>query len=183
MKSIALSLSIVIASIASTYGGNFEIDRSASVIGADAKASPPHTFTTIATDYTYDIQINPETLDVSKATFSFKFSDLDSNSAKRDKKMLDWMNIVVNPKASFELTETVLREGQTIGKGTFSMHGTSREIEIPFVVSKNGDKVILDGETEFDYTDWDLEIVRLLFFTVKPSLKPHFHLEGTIEKN
>jgi hypothetical protein len=89
----------------------------------------------------------------------------------------------VNPKASFELTETVLREGQTIGKGTFSMHGTSREIEIPFVVSKNGDKVILDGETEFDYTDWDLEIVRLLFFTVKPSLKPHFHLEGTIEKN
>ena len=37
-----------------------------------------------------------------------------------------------------------------------------------------------DGNTTFDYTNWDLEIVRIFFFSVKPVVKPHFHLEGTL---
>lgn len=173
----------VILSIATLYGGNFEIDRTASLVAVDAKASPPHSFTSVAKTYEYDIHINPETLEVTEAMFSFKIADLDSNSSKRDKKMRSWMDILMNPEARFELTEVSIVDGQNIGKGTFFMHGLSKPIDVRFDLIQEGDKVILDGDAEFNYTDWNLEIVRLLFFTVKPIINPHFHLEGVLKGN
>ena len=165
----------------SLFAGNFKVDREVSEVAVDAKASPPHAFISVATDYEYDIQIDSKTLAVSKAVFRFKFSDLDSNSAKRDKKMRSWMDVGNNEDARFELDSVREVDGKTVGVGAFFMHGVSKEVEVPFRVEREGSKVVLDGGAEFSYEDWGLEIVRLFVFSVKPVIKPRFHLEGILD--
>ncbi len=182
MNLIRLSLSILLIVYSSSlWAGNFQVNKSNSEVAADAKASPPHTFTNFLTDYEYDIQIDPETLGVSKAVFEFKFEDLDSKKEKRDKKMRSWMDIGLNPSARFELKDVITRDGATIGAGTFFMHGIRKEIEVPFSVRRDGNSVVLDGTAEFDYMNWDLEKVRLFVFTVNPELKIRFHLVGEVK--
>jgi polyisoprenoid-binding protein YceI len=166
---------------ASLWAGNFQVDKSNSEVAADAKASPPHSFTNFLTDYEYDIEIDPESLTVSRAVFEFNFANLDSKEEKRDKKMKDWMDIAVHPSARFEMKNVIMRDGATIGSGTFFMHGVSREIEVPFSVKRDGDSVVMDGTAEFDYMDWDLKKVRLFIFSVNPELKIRFHLVGELK--
>jgi polyisoprenoid-binding protein YceI len=162
------------------WAGNFIVDTSVSEVAVDAKASPPHSFTSVATKYEHDIDIDPSSLEVRKAVFSFSFADLDSNSGKRDSKMLRWIDADAYPTARFELKEVVKNGERTIGKGSFLMHGVSRDIEIPFSVKREGKKVVLDGAVSFDYEDWGLEIIKLLIFKVNPSVTPRFHLVGEI---
>ncbi|EDY85283.1 hypothetical protein VDG1235_4918 [Verrucomicrobiia bacterium DG1235] len=137
----------------------------------------------MAKDYVYDIDIDPDSLEVRKAAFSFKFENLDSDKAKRDKKMRDWMNIDVHPEARFTLKKVVEIDGQKVGKGSFFMHGVSRDIEIPFSVESDGDQVTLDGSVTLDYENWDLKIIRLFYvLTVDTEITPHFHLVGSLGK-
>ncbi|MFQ3224912.1 MAG: hypothetical protein ACI8Z5_001166 [Lentimonas sp.] len=58
------------------HAGNFTLNTKESTLAADAKASPPHSFTNTATTFTTDIEINPKTLEVTKAACRFKFADI-----------------------------------------------------------------------------------------------------------
>ena len=172
----------LIALFTQLHAGNFAIDGTHSELAVDVRASPPHSFTFTAKEFAVDLQINPQTLELQKATCTFGFDSLDSKKPKRDKKMRGWINTTHYPKATFELTK--VRQGETdgtqIGVGQFTMHGVSREIEIPFTIRRDGKVIILDGQAELNTTEWDLKIIRMFFFSVKPVIKPHFHLEGTL---
>jgi polyisoprenoid-binding protein YceI len=175
-------LTLLFASASSLFAGNFNIDKARSELSATMHASPSHDFTSGATDYTYDIQIDPETLVVTKAICSFKFSDLDSGKSSRDKKMRKWIDVDKYPAATFEM-KTRLPDndaGEQVASGTFTMHGVSLPMNITFTVKKSGDQITLDGHTKMNHLDWKLEQVKLFFFSVDPVLKPSFHLEGTL---
>jgi len=163
----------------SLHAGNYQVNKEASKIVVDSRATPPHTVTSYVRNYQSDIQIDPETLAVSNASFSFKLSDLDSEHKKRDKKMHTWIESAKIPEIVFKLSEVSVVEGQSIGKGTLSMHGIFKEIEIPFAVTKEGKNILLDGNANFSYEDWGLAIIKLFLFRVRPELKVKFHLEGT----
>ena len=176
-------LSLIVAAWLSSLplmGAPFIVDMEQSVLAVDAKASPPHTFTSTAKTFQCDIEIDPTTLNPGKAVVSFNFSDLDSEKEKRDKKMLSWMDAETHPLGQFELFEVVEREGGTVGLGTFQMHGVSLPIEVPFAINRTGETITIEGTAEFDYTKWDLKIVRLLIFTVNPDVKVHFRLVGNL---
>ncbi|MBL4575430.1 MAG: YceI family protein [Opitutaceae bacterium] len=158
----------------------FEIDKDLSVVAVDVKASPPHSFTVTLKDYEAEIQIDPVNKQIESVSFTFKFSDLDSKKKKRDKKMRKWMDIQKHPDVLFTLTAAEKIEGKTVGRGDFLMHGVSREITIPFDLTVNGDKAILDGGTIINHHEWELETISLLFLKVKPELNIHFHLEGSL---
>jgi polyisoprenoid-binding protein YceI len=177
-------LLLISLAAAPLHAGNYQIDKTQSELAADMHATPSHRFTSVAQDYTYDIEINPETLEVEKARCSFKFADLDSGKSSRDSKMCKWMNIEKYPEATFELTEQLPDnvEDARVAKGTFTMHGMTRPITIAYTVHRENGQVILDGHSEFDHGDWGLEQVRLFFFSVDTLLKPHFHLVGTLQQ-
>ena len=164
----------------STWAEPFIVTKPNSLVAVDARATPPHTFTSVVTDYECDIRLDPESLDAQKVKFSFKFTDMDSDEPSRDKKMQGWMDVDVHPSAQFELTQVIDRDGMKVGLGTFYMHGVTRDIEVPFSINRDGGTIIIDGTAEFDYMNWDLKKVRLLIFSVKPELKVHFHLEGVL---
>lgn len=183
MKRILITLAIV-SFLPQLFAGNFVMDKEQSVLAAEGKAYPPHKFTYVATKFECDIQISPNTLLVEDATCTFNFKDLDSGKPGREKKMLKWMDEPTFPSASFKLTKVTAgeQEGEFIGVGELEFHGVSKEVSIPFTVRRDGDEIILDGETEIDYTDWDLPIVRLAVFSVKSKLRPHFHLVGKLSE-
>jgi polyisoprenoid-binding protein YceI len=158
----------------------FEIDKALSVVVVNVKASPPHSFTVTLKDYEAEIQIDPVNKQVESANFTFKFADLDSKKKKRDKKMRKWMDIQNHPDVRFTLTAVEIIEGKTVGRGDFLMHGVSREITIPFDLTIDGEKAILDGGTIINHHKWELETISLLFLKVKPELNVHFHLEGSL---
>ncbi len=165
------------------FAGNYSADKEHSELSATMHAVPSHQFTSVATDYAYDITIDPQTLAIQSASCSFEFSDLDSGEKSRDKKMCDWMDIEKYPSASFKMTDVQPpnADGQQVATGDFTMHGVTIPVTIPVTVTKHGDTIIIEGETELDHRNWGLKKVRLWFFSVDPVLKPHFHLEGSLK--
>lgn len=175
-------IALALAPSCLVWAAPLRVDRLVSEVAVDVKASPPHHFACVPEDYDCSIDIDAQSLLVSKASFSFSFADLKSGNKGRDKKMLGWIDNERFPKASFELTSAEVVDGKMLGKGLFTMHGQSREIELPFSVSREGERFIIEGTADFDYRDWDLEIITLLFFKVKPELHVRIHLEGVLEK-
>lgn len=163
--------------------GNFSPNKTDSYLKAEAHASPSHDFETIVRNFTTDIEINPETLEIKLAKCRFDFKSLDSNKASRDKKMCNWMEIETYPTAEFSLTSVQAKDadGIQIAKGNLTMHGVTHPIDIRLKTSREGDQITLDGSTQIDYMNWDLPKIRLFIFTVDPELKPSFHLVGTVK--
>ncbi len=179
MKKVIVSIGALVLFFSSLQAGNFRINKKASEIRVESKATPPHTVKSFVRDYSADIQLDTKTLAVSKAEFSFKLKDFDSAHEKRDKKMYSWIESDRFPEIAFKLTNIIEVNGQTIGEGSLTMHGVSKEIEVPFSIIRKGDTLLLDGSAGFSYEDWNLEIIRLFLFRVRPDLKVTFHLEGT----
>lgn len=177
---------VIIASVlfsTTLQAGNFSVNPANSEILVDSKASPPHTVTSFVRKYQSDIQIDPDTLAVSSARFTFQLKDLDSEHEKRDKKMNSWIESDKFPEIVFEMSDVSIIDGQNVAKSSLSMHGISKSVNVPFDVSKNGDTISIDGSADFSYEDWGLEIIRLFIFKVKPELNVRFHLEGTLQES
>ena len=182
MKSIYFLTWTVLFSVQTLQAGNFVVNSENSEVLADAKASPPHTVTSYVRHYSCDLQVDPVSLKVTVARFAFNLADLDSENKNRDKKMHKWAESDRFPDAIFEMSEVTTKDdGRMVAAGTFSLHGISKAMEVPFQVTREGDKILVDGSASFNYGDWGLEIIRILFFTVKPELAVRFHLEGTLK--
>ena len=183
MRIYCASLAAFALLFTSLEANNFQVNNETSEILVDSKASPPpHTVTSYVRKFECDLHINPETLDVSSIRFAFKLKDLDSENKKRDKKMHSWINSDKFSEIVFKLSEVTNVDGQAVGKGILNMHGKSKAVEIPFTVSKNGETVIFDGTSTYDYEDWGLDIIKLFFIKVRPELKVKFHLEGVLQE-
>lgn len=178
-----VSAAFLLLSICPIHAGNFIVDKTQSELAADMHASPSHDFTTVARDYTYDIEINPDTLVVTKASCRFKFADLDSDKNARDKKMRKWMDVEAYPEASFTMKKlTPTGElGSYLAEGDFAMHGKHLPLKIDLQIQRRGEAITLTGTSQLDHRDWGLEKVRLFFFTVDPVLKPRFQLVGKLQ--
>lgn len=181
MKYILRVIAVSILSSTLLQAGNFKVNADDSEILVDSKASPPHTVTSYVRDYQCDIQVDPKSLSVSDATFSFQLKDLDSEHEKRDKKMHQWIESDKYPQIVFKMRDVTTVDGQNVAQGTLSMHGIEKSVDVPFLVSKDGDTFTIDGSANFSYEDWGLEIIRLFIFRVRPELNVRFHLEGTIQ--
>jgi polyisoprenoid-binding protein YceI len=68
--------------------------------------------------------------------------------------------------------------GHVIVVGNLTLHGTTREIRIPADVSLDSDGTLSgDGEVSFDYTDFGVQVPRLLFaLPAGRDVTIHFHV-------
>ena len=179
MWMIRVVLRLLILGLVACHGiaAELEVDKSVSKVFAEVKASPPHSFEVVVTDFESVLSIDDSGA-MTAARFTFDFADLDSDSNKRDSKMRSWMNVELNPVVEFVLEKTETREEGLVAIGELVMHGVSRQIEIPYSSRENQGKWILEGDVVLDHQEWGLEIVKLLFFRVKPKLGIRIHIEG-----
>mgnify|MGYP002654602164 CR=1 FL=1 len=174
MKTI-LSL-LAMASMVSA--GTMDIDAQKSWLKLDCKATG-HSWSASVKTFTASVTGDDASLVPSAAQVKWKFSDIDSAEADRDKKMLDWLSATKNPTGSWKMTgQWKDNAGQQYVKGPLTIAGVSKEIVIPVTAKKSGNVVSLDGETWIDTTDFGLPIIKMLVLTVNPKVKISFHLEG-----
>ncbi len=156
------------------------VDPDASDFRVDVKATG-HSFEVLLDSYATAIELDDSGALV-KADFSFDCAALDSDSKKRDKKMLDWLEAEAMPKISFTLKEVKEEAGALVGIGDLNLHGVSKEISVPFSMTKEGSQVTLEGSATVDHQEYGLEIITMFFFKVDPELKISFKLVGNVEQ-
>ena len=185
MQLFKLMISGCFLAATSLFAGNYVVDMDQSELAATMHATPPHNFTSVAKNFICDIDIDPETLTVTKVVCSFDFEDLDSGKAARDKKMCKWMDTEKHPTATFKMKQLLPynEAGEQVALGDFTMHAVTQSVKVAFALKQEGDTIIIEGHSEMNHEDWGLERVRLLFFSVDPLLKPHFRLVGKLNSD
>jgi polyisoprenoid-binding protein YceI len=163
------------------HAATLDVDKDRSRIQVDAKATG-HNFTCTLKDYTASVSGDPASLKPIGFDLQWKFSDLDSADAKRDKEMLKWLG-GGDPKGSFKFTKSWTgKDGGLHGMGTLTINGVSKSVSFPYSVKKDGEWVTLDGKVLMDYQDFKLPIIRAMaVMTVDPKLNVRFHVVGKVK--
>ena len=173
------TISLLIALTCLASAGTMKVDMEKSWLKIDCKATG-HSWTAQVKKFSATVAGDDSTLAPKSASLSWNFSDIDSDEADRDKKMLDWIDSGKFPKGSWKMTgQGKDAKGQLYVKGPLTIHGVSKEITMPVTAVKNGKIVSLDGEAWIDTTDYTLPVIKMLVMTVNPKVKVRFHLEGS----
>lgn len=172
------TLFFFIAMASMVSAGTMDVDAKKSWLKLDCKATG-HSWTASVKTFTASVTGDDDSLVPTAAQVKWKFSDIDSDEADRDTKMLDWLDATKNPTGVWKMTgQWKDGSGQQYVKGPLTIAGVSKEIVIPVTAKKAGNVVSLDGETWIDTTDFGLPIIKMLVLTVNPKVKISFHLEG-----
>ncbi|WP_246462747.1 YceI family protein [Pelagicoccus albus] len=170
---------LALASAFNAFAAPIKIDYQNSEFVVDVGATM-HSFEVVLNDYKADLALG-EGGALEKAEFSFACTDLESDNAKRDKKMLRWLETESYPQISFSLKEVKDGPEGAVGVGDLTMHGMTRTVEVPFTIEKDGSKVVLKGSSVVDHRNYDLEVITMLLMKVYPELEISFTLVGTTD--
>src|SRR5208283_2577258 len=157
------------------------LDRAQSHIDIAVKATVG-SFVGKLANYAVFIAVDPDKRSIEKVSFEFRFSDIQTGNAGRDKDMLDWAQANRFPDAHFILGFLKANTaGQLHAQGVLTLHGQSRAIEFPVVINQEDDRCSIDGEASLDTRDFGLPILRsYLLLTVDPIVRVRFHLQGNL---
>lgn len=170
--------SMLMAAVAAD-AATLKVDKDRSRIQVDGK-STGHGFTGTLDDFTAKVTGDPGTLKPSSFQLDWKFSDLNTEDAKRDKEMIKWLG-GGSPKGSFKFIKTWQDGGKDYAQGSITIHGVSKLIAFPYSVTRNGEWVTIEGTAKLDYEDFGLPIIRAVaVMTVKPELTVRFHVVGRL---
>ncbi len=158
----------------------FIIDTAQSNVGVDVTATPKHKFTCNLDNYVADIRLNKKSKKIKFVNFKFNLADVNSGIKSRDKKMRSWIEHDNLPMAEFELISINESNGKSIAVGKYKMHNVVRKIEMPFDYKIDGEKISIKGSVILNTTDYNLPIIKLLFFKVNPNINVHFELNGKL---
>lgn len=182
MKTIpAIIVVAVFGTLSIAHAATLEVDQERSRIHVDAKATG-HAFTGTLKKYTTSVTGDASSLKPRGFDLKWSFKDLDTDDAKRDKKMIKWLG-GGDPKGSFKFIKSWTDDkGNTKGMGTLTLNGVSKTVSFPFTVKKEGKWITIDGYAKIDYEDFKLSIIRtMVMLTVDPKLTVRFHVVGTIK--
>lgn len=132
--------------------------------------------------YEADIRVDPARQAVGRAVVNFRFADLKTGIALRDRHMQEWEDAVRYPLVSFHLDSLETAEGnRVLVHGGLVLHGIEHAVSFPVSMLVAGPVYAIDGEAEVDYRDFGLPPIRRFWvITVAPRLVVRFHLQGRL---
>lgn len=178
---IAATLCILLTATSIVQAASLEVDKDRSRIQVNAKATG-HEFTGTLKDYTATVSGDAAALTPSGFDLSWRFSNLNTEDAKRDAEMLKWLG-GGDPKGSFKFIKSWTDQaGKDHCMGSLTIHGVSKTVGMPYTAKKDGDWVTIDGKVTLDYQNFSLPIVRAMaVMTVDPKLEVTFHIVGKVK--
>ncbi len=115
------------------------------------------------TDYNASILFDPESLEDSEVTVTIPLQDVDAGDKDRNETLPGkaWFSIKEFPVAVFRSeTITEMGEGSYLAKGSLSLKGITRNIELPFklspAITEVGDITVMTAMTSLDRTQWNV---------------------------
>jgi polyisoprenoid-binding protein YceI len=182
MKLLSAILSVTAGSAIAFMAGaaQLEINPEQSKIEV-AVSSTVDSFVGHLAKYNAAIECVPSTVLPTGADLSFDFADLKTGNTDRDAAMLKWLQYDSNRTATFHLTGWNRAGTTNLAVGNLAIHGVSKEVQMPVVVSLTDTAWDISGETMIDYTNFKLPKIRkALFLTVNTKLEIKFHLKGKL---
>jgi polyisoprenoid-binding protein YceI len=169
-----------LSSLALAHAATLEVDKGRSRIQVDAKATG-HKFTGTLKDYTASVSGDAASLKPEGFELKWNFKDLDTDDAKRDKQMIEWLG-GGNPQGAFKFTKSWTgKDGTPQGSGTLTINGVSKTVTFPYTAKKDGEWVTITGKVSMDYQNFSLPVIRAMaVMTVDPQLVVRFHVVGKV---
>jgi polyisoprenoid-binding protein YceI len=157
------------------------VDKAHSRVEVVVKATVD-SFVAKLSDYDVSVTVDPDQGRVCGATFAFRFADLFTGKADRDREMLSWEDAAHFPTGTFTLSalEPAPTGGYT-ARGLLRLHGVEKAVEFPVAVATDHRLYSIDGGLTLDTRDFGLEVIRkLLVLKVDPAVQVRFHLQGVV---
>jgi cytochrome b561/polyisoprenoid-binding protein YceI len=138
------------------------VDRSASAITFgyvyedDSGASP---FNGRFNRWRADIRFDPNNLDASSIVVRIETASAHTGVAAHDGALptAAWFNSSAEPTATFRSTRIRARaEGRYEARGNLTIRGRTRQVDLPFTLTINGDRASVSGSTEIDRRDFGI---------------------------
>ena len=100
----------------------------------------------------------------------------------RDKDMLKRFGATANPQIVYAVKSFEKdKSGSVIAKGELTWNGTTKPLDVPVSVTRDGDALSVDAKFTLDHRDWGLKKIRsMLLLTVDPVLKFQVKLRGKL---
>lgn len=118
-------------------------------------------------EFSGSFQYDPENLEAAGAQLEVRVDSLNSNHAERDKhiKGSDFLNVGEYPTATFSSTGfEPSREGEGVLTGELTLHGETREIEMPVTLLGEGEdpwggyRAGFEGSTTLELADYGIDL-------------------------
>ena len=134
---------------------------------AHFKATGPAGFKIIGIAKSVDVSDDGKAL-----TVSVKLADIDTDNSLRNRHMLEDLEAVKFPACTLSVPLDSLKEGVTDfdGKGSFSIHGKTKDIPFKYTAKCASDVCDVEGTAELNLKDYEVKIRSYLGITVKPEV-------------
>lgn len=128
------------------------------------KATGPAGFKIVGSTKNVDVKDDGTNLAV-----AIKLGDLDTDNSLRNKHMLEDLEAEKFPLCSLTVPVASLKEGSSDveGKGTFTLHGKTKDIPFKYTSKCNGGVCDVEGSADLNLKDYDIKIRSYLGITVK----------------
>ncbi len=117
---------------------------------------------------------------ISGLRLNFQFRDVATGKEGRDKAMHKWQDTDKFPDGSFVLVALKPADGggyTAFGRLTF--HGTTRDLQFPVTIARDGARYAIDGDAALDTREFGLPVIRMLaLLKVDPVVHIRFHLQA-----
>jgi polyisoprenoid-binding protein YceI len=179
LAALAASLNVFAADAAAPAERALKLDRSKSYVDVDVKATVD-SFTGHLDRYEISVPLDGAAK-IKDAVLNFKFADLKTGKADRDKAMLEWLGSA-DAAGSFDLGLLALApDGQGQASGKLTMHGQSQLVEFPVHVTVKDGVYTVSGKATIDYRNWGLKKIRKMgLLTVDPEVTVRFQFVGSL---
>ncbi|MGE0740012.1 MAG: YceI family protein [Hyphomonadaceae bacterium] len=105
-----------------------------------------------------DIRFDPQNLDQSSVVVTIDTASATDGVAMHDNALsgADWFNTAAYPTATFR-SSAFRRQGEGyVARGTLTMRGRDRDVDLPFALTINGASATMTGSTSIDRRDFDI---------------------------
>lgn len=183
MKLLRFFLWLALAGVswAAEGDGAFVVDAAQSRIEIDVRATVG-SFVARLANYDLELTLGPDGRQVERAVLNFKFADVQTGEAKRDRHMHDWQETERFPDGRFELVRLLPGEGgRYVAEGRLTLHGQTHAVSFPVSMLTEGRTVALNGEVPVDTQAYGLPIIRkFVALKVNPVVTVRFQVQGTV---
>jgi polyisoprenoid-binding protein YceI len=100
-----------------------------------------------------DIRFDPDDLEASTALVVIEMASAMDGVALHERTLPTepWFNVAASPTATFRAAEFRRRGGDAYeARGELTLKGRSRELTLPFTLSIDGDRAVMDARTSID---------------------------------
>ena len=153
-----------------------------------------HDFNGEAKQFSGSAQVDAGKPAVESAKIDVKAARMTTFEGERDRDMLAWLHVDVNPDLSFRLTRVTLVNGDPAHatkdhpahfavEGIFTLNHVSKPLEAQADGWREGGLLVVTGKTKVDTASHGLPIIKKFFMTVGKDVDVDFHLAFDLPSN